>query len=104
MIVFLVPETRFERYLTQIEVNAVQSSEGPDAEQPDQKETPVNEFELAPLPTTATLPPKKSQMQLLAFSSAPPKDMNLLELFLRPFPLIAYPAVLWATLACQSTP
>ncbi|OQV09744.1 hypothetical protein CLAIMM_13833 [Cladophialophora immunda] len=103
MILFLVPESRFKRDLTQVEdVNAVQPRESIiDGEDPAEKEsTLANEFELAPIPTnSSTIPSKMSQMQLLAFCSGVPKDMNLLELFLRPFPLIAYPAVLWATLA-----
>jgi hypothetical protein len=105
MILFLVPETRFDRDLTQVEdVNPNHPQENvTDEEDPMEKDNAqTNEFELAPSPTAAsTIPPKKSQLQLLAFCSGVPKEMNLLELFLRPFPLIAYPAVLWATLACQ---
>lgn len=107
MILLLVPESRFERDLTQVEdVNAIQAQVNTtDAENLAEKENALaNELELAPIPTTSpTIPLKKSQLQLLAFYSGVPKNMNLLELFLRPFPLIAYPAVLWGTLACQSS-
>lgn len=105
MILFLVPESRFERDLTHVENgNATQPRGSPiDVEDPADKENALaDELEVAPSPTTSSAtPPKKSQMQLLNIYSGVPKDMNILELFLRPFPLIAYPAVLWATLACQ---
>ncbi|TKA64032.1 hypothetical protein B0A55_10129 [Friedmanniomyces simplex] len=43
--------------------------------------------------------PKKTWMQDLSLWSGVPKDTNLLELFVRPLPLIAYPAVVFAFLA-----
>lgn len=50
---------------------------------------------------TATTPIKKSPRQLLSLWSGVLKETSLVEVFLRPFPLIAYPAVLWGTLACK---
>ena len=43
--------------------------------------------------------PKKTWLQEISLWSGVPKDTNLLELFIRPLPLIAYPAVIFAFLA-----
>lgn len=40
--------------------------------------------------------PKKTWMQEMSLWSGTAKDINLLESFIRPFPLIAYPAVIFA--------
>ncbi|KAJ9612972.1 hypothetical protein H2200_002913 [Cladophialophora chaetospira] len=104
MILFGVPETRFERYLTQADNNGDRLNET--ANMPDSTEKSMateveepREVESAAPPTSSTVPPKKSNWQLLALYDGVPKDVNLIELFLRPIPTIAYPAVIWATLA-----
>lgn len=98
-ILLLVPETRFERQLTDISATPAQH----ETMISDKLSTIVQEENISngELDSNTTIPPKKTNLQLLSLWSGVPKGMNLIELFLRPFPFIVYPAVAWATLACM---
>jgi MFS family permease len=47
--------------------------------------------------TVDSVPPKKTFLQSLALFDGRKTDENFFKLFLRPFPLIAHPAVLWVS-------
>lgn len=47
--------------------------------------------------------PKKTYVQQLSLWSGTPSDENLLRMFVRPLPMIAYPAVLFAFLGYAVT-
>lgn len=97
---FLVPETRYQRdYKTSMasvtgELHADYfKNEKTDPESPIATEVP------SPLtPPGSRQIPKKTFVQNLSLWSGIPKDMNIPKMFLRPFALIMYPAVIYAFL------
>lgn len=48
------------------------------------------------VPETAIVTPKRPYISELAFWGHGDPDVNLLHAFLRPFPLVVYPTVLWS--------
>ncbi len=105
MVLLLVPESRFERLLKVEATSELQSQLASTDFGPQDKPIFADEVEVV-VPRLASVGPthaphKKSQLQLLSLWSGVSPHSNLLDIFLRPFPLIAYPAVLWGTLACK---
>ncbi|KAH8702210.1 major facilitator superfamily domain-containing protein [Talaromyces proteolyticus] len=89
-VLFLVPETRYERHFGQ------ENDEN-------NSKNPVNtvQHDIKSIPTHCSEVPSPSKMtyfQSLRLFSGVPRT-NLINLFVRPFPLIAYPAVMWAFLS-----
>jgi len=114
-VVFFVPETRFARdFSASLETtNAVASSP---TFSPSSEETPVpsdidEEKHVytsttephSPPHTTWNQVPKKSYLQSLTLWTGVPRDVNLFELFIRPFPLILYPSIMFAFLGYAVT-
>lgn len=109
-VVFFVPETRYERdYSSSLESTHGQSLVGGDIESPDFLHDDKKVGDVASGISTPTSSssrpsgmaqiPKKTYAQQLSLWSGTPTNTNLLQLFIRPFPLIIYPAVFFAFLA-----
>ena len=62
------------------------------------------EVEAAPARGSATvlLGKRKTWIENLSLFSGIDKESSIFHLFLRPFPLIVYPAVIWAILGCEN--
>ena len=96
MVLFLVPETRFHRHTAPPTgpVPAVGTVESVDAgsqdlrEDADEKSDKANDA-------------RKSKIQELNPWSGIDHTVSYIQVFLRPFPLIFYPAVAFATLVCE---
>ncbi|KEQ89688.1 MFS general substrate transporter [Aureobasidium pullulans EXF-150] len=104
VVVFLCPETRFDRTghghvkpLTPSRTASDTNTLEKDVPSPDQQliHRPSDTSDTTPLSTI----PKKPWAQQLKLWSPLPKDLSLFELFLRPWPLIVYPEVIFSTLA-----
>lgn len=109
-VLFFVPETRYDR--TCLDGEPVISSSGESTPTPyadvdglkqsskDPEKTLVDYSTSVPPPyrTPSTPILKKTYRQELSLWSGVPKDTTLLKLFLRPLPMIAYPAVILAFL------
>ena len=111
LFVFLVPETRFERPSAAINALAIDDADIEPNEAFDEKTVTkgVSTVEEADRTTVALNPSlsttqhqKKSYLQTLSLWSGRSTEPGLFALFIRPFPLVLYPTVLWATLACKS--
>lgn len=110
VVLLFCPETRYDRFeLDQSAIPTSRSTESISASSPDEeaasgapaeKTTSLKAKELAhgyPAFRGEQIP-KKTWLQELSLWSGLPKGTNLLELFIRPFPLIVYPAVIFAFL------
>jgi MFS family permease len=101
-VVFLCPETRYDRsHLEILPVSSSASSSSIEkASDEDEahvgKNTGSNDTELQGQRESQVQP--KTYVQQLSLWTGVPKDTNLLRLFLRPFPFIAYPAVAFSFL------
>ena len=110
LFVFLVPETRFERPSAAINALAIddadiESNIAYDKETVTEGARAIEDVDkmVAPTPSLSTTQDrKKSYLQTLSLWSGRSKETGLFALFIRPFPLILYPTILWATLACKS--
>lgn len=72
-----------------------------DEETPMEKTVTLNSKEVSESPerrATRMQVPKKTFVQELSLSSGTPADTNLFKMFIRPFPLLAYPAITYAFL------
>ena len=114
LVLFLVPETRYDRSTVDLDASfgsSVTSLDEDPASRTDYPSSPRSETfsaavqdleKITPLPATNTLKasphhpqlPKKPLTQTLTLRPTLAKDTNLLTLFLRPFPLLAYPAII----------
>jgi hypothetical protein len=103
-VVFLCPETRFDRAghglaepltppRTASDANTLEKTISDPDQQPVHR--PSDTSDTTPVDTV----PKKPWVQQLKLWSPLPKDLSLFELFLRPWPLIVYPEVIFSTLA-----
>lgn len=99
IVLFCCPETRYNREeAQQISWTSSESS----MRGSDEEGAPVKQFtpseksrpESPPGTPPATTKPRKTWIQQLSLWSGVPKDTSLIKLFIRPFPLIAYPAVI----------
>ena len=96
---FLCPETRYDRSTVALatpstpETSASVSKFSDDEESSMEKTVRANERNCS----TAQVKPKTYAQQLSLWSGVP-KETSLLKLFLRPFPMIAYPAVAFSFL------
>lgn len=105
-VVLFVPETSYQRSFNEdSETRRASSGLSPTASGSDQG---AGDYEKG-LPTVMTALPsafhpepvmvqKKSQLQNMKLWSGLPKEKTLIKLFLRPIPLVAYPAVIFAFL------
>ena len=100
MVLFLVPETRFYRNMDlgmqeDAASNDVSEKMAPDSSyhdvDPESRSSSVAQSQGV----------QKSYLQTLKLWSGVPTGSNIFQIFLRPFPLIAYPAVFWAFMACK---
>lgn len=96
---FFFPETRFERVYTDSDLSV--GSENSTMDKDVLEKSPVvehaevhSEIELTGV--------KKSYLQELDPTPRLSKTIDMKSLFVRPYALLAYPAVLWATVACKS--
>jgi MFS family permease len=96
---FFVPETRFYRDANSVLINHQDSvhSEGCEKVAPNQSEEAI-----VPAETEASTQPLKSWAQQMSLWSGVDRNCGYLTLFFRPFPLAAYPAVIWATISCKT--
>ena len=96
MVLFLVPETRFHRQTVSSKgpVPALGPLESVDAGSQDLRE---DEDEKSDKANGA----RKTRIQELNPWSGIDQSVSYLQVFLRPFPLIFYPAVVFATLVCE---
>lgn len=99
MVLLACPETRFDRSGHGI---AEPLTLDPGLSDPNTLEKTISAenqviHRLSDTPTHSV--PKKPWFKQLALWSQVPKDVSLVELFLRPFPLIVYPEVVFSTLA-----
>lgn len=101
--VLFVPETRYDRSQVRAGASSPTSGSEPDLESTGRAEgAPVNGGNKLTEVTTAEKNPayhqdqipKKTRKQELSLWSGVPKDTSLLKLFIRPLPLIVYPAVI----------
>ncbi|KAL1895032.1 hypothetical protein Sste5346_005452 [Sporothrix stenoceras] len=90
-VIFLVPETRFERQYDE-GIAGVDRDEG-------ESKSAALDVEQVSATGNALLPVRKSYWQQLALWSGIPKDTSFFAIFLRPFPLLVYPAVFWGVLS-----
>jgi len=101
-VVLFVPETRYSRdFNASLESTAsgrIQSDYFKGGEKVDTA-SPVTTAVESPLSSpSARQIPKKTFLQTLSLWSGVPKNTNMLKVFLRPFALIMYPAVIYAFL------
>lgn len=100
VVLFFAPETRFQRdgeeaiSLPTSDLSIAQSDE--DIEK--RASTSLKPLTPVGTPPASDTVPLKTWRQQMSLWSGVPKDTNLLKLFLRPFPFIAYPAVIFAFL------
>lgn len=94
-VVLFVPETRYDRNIS--ESLATEHAPAP------LKSTSEDDLDVKKAPTESAKEvagleqiPKKSFRQELSLWSGTPSDTNLLEMFVRPFPMLVYPAVIFA--------
>lgn len=110
VVLLFCPETRYARpHSIEQEGTASSSSQSASQSPPDEEvipDAPVDkslssrskEVSTGHLAFEEEPVPKKTFSQELSLWSGVPKDTSLLELFIRPFPLIAYPAVIYSFL------
>lgn len=99
VVVLFVPETRYDRPKVPSDLTSPASTSQPDLESTGEDEGKMTRITTAekaagrPIDNGQQLP-QKTWRQELSLWSGTPKDTNLLTLFLRPLPLIVYPAVI----------
>ncbi|EMC97788.1 hypothetical protein BAUCODRAFT_31791 [Baudoinia panamericana UAMH 10762] len=107
VVLLFVPETRYDRAELQNLPPASRSSDSIPASTDEEAVTEITDDKIVTtkskeMPQHPALRgqqvPKKTWRQELSLWSGVPKDENLLTLFIRPFPLIVYPAVIFAFL------
>ncbi|KAK4950306.1 hypothetical protein LTR10_011287 [Elasticomyces elasticus] len=109
-VLLFVPETRYDRSYLEKASSSNQSTDsvtgGSVADEESGNGSPIEKVVSSKSKEMPTHPafrgeqlPKKTWMQELSLWSGVPKDTNLLEMFIRPLPLIVYPAVVFAFLA-----
>lgn len=98
VVVFFVPETRYDRSgLLRVSTPASAPSLDDQNAAPNLEKTLTTKSEAAEVsPERDSVPqvPVKTWRQELSLHSGRPKNTNLLKLFIRPLPLIVYPAVI----------
>lgn len=101
-ILFSVPETRFFRQ----EDNELAAGQGRSnhhgVEEVVEKLEVMHSSKIGRVKSRTSLPKKTYLRQLSLWSGIAP-GTNLFELCIRPFPLVLYPAVLWASVICAFT-
>ncbi|KAF1983884.1 MFS general substrate transporter [Aulographum hederae CBS 113979] len=101
-VLFFVPETQYDRDVNKAMATAVDgaSMKSSEAEEVAAEKTVSAAANEVPHPDEGQTNqiPKKTWMQEMRLWNGTAKDVNLLEMFLRPFPLIVYPAIMWAFL------
>ena len=104
MIIFFLPETRFDRK----EIVAADSDSTSDAsslkKEPKVHAADTDSSESLPQTTPATIASKKTYIQELSLWSGLYTHATYFQLFWRPIPLLAYPACLFAALTCKRVP
>ena len=101
-VVFLCPETRYDRSATTLATPSTPASSASiskfsdDDEHSMEKTTSAKERNVPGYETAHVRP--KTYIQQLSLWTGVPKETSLLKLFLRPFPMIAYPAVAFSFL------
>ncbi|KAF2502935.1 MFS general substrate transporter [Lophium mytilinum] len=101
-VLFFVPETRYDR-TSEPSLSANSSSQSISSASEEaidtEKATEPRTKEYPGSPPSGLSPvPKKTFTQEISLWSGVPSDTNILKMFLRPFPMIAYPAVIFAFL------
>lgn len=110
-VLFFVPETRYERDASKAFGETVSGMSSEEVISSDEETKRASSDDEGNVVKTAThvakeVPgagakdtvPKKTYLQQLSLWSGVPKESNIFEMFVRPFPLIVYPAVLFAFL------
>lgn len=97
-VVLFVPETRYERTGKALATTESSTSIETPIDENVGKEKEAGETTKPVTDRSTEQLPKKTWLQELSVWSGTAKDTNLFEMFVRPFPLIAYPAVAWAFL------
>jgi MFS family permease len=97
-VVLFVPETRYDRNISEsLGVESDTSSAGLSSSSVEDVEAEKTVARSVKEVAEAHQQlPKKTYLQEISLWSGVPSDTNLLEMFIRPFPLIAYPAILFA--------
>jgi hypothetical protein len=100
-VLLFVPETRYARdvgeaLVSHDDIAAVENSEKAATSNMENEVTAARQ-------ATVDLPPPKPLFRLLSPWSGTESNSSYVGLFLRPFPLIAYPAVIWAVIGCEYT-
>jgi len=104
VVVLLVPETRYDRSEAAISAGAPAKSQpsSPPSEKNDARDavrsSPLDSPDDPEKDAGSTQVPRNTFAQDLRLYSGTPKDESILTLFLRPLPLIVYPAVIFAFL------
>lgn len=97
-VLFFVPETRYDRNVGISPATTISDTVLP-SEDALEKAVSLTGRETPGSPVSEQVQaPKKTYVQELSLWSGTPADTNLLKMFIRPFPLIVYPAVLFAFL------
>ena len=96
MVVFFTPETRFHREVNRL-TPCLPEHEFPDRKSEGLKHTIAQTHKVIPSPL------RKSKIRELNPWSGIDRNVSYLNLYLRPFPLVLYPACLFAALSCEST-
>jgi MFS family permease len=92
LIFFFVPETAYRRSYTPLGAKSTRTPTNDASEKPTLSQT-----EAAPAQSTSTVPPQKSFTQSLSIYSGI-YTAHPLKVFVRPFIMFTYPAVIWAWL------
>lgn len=106
-VIILVPETRFDRNYGEnitLPTNAIDATNlTPHTDLSAKFEEPLMEVkDLEQFPTRNTIPvTKKSYLKQLSPWSGTKKNVNIFSIFVRPFPMLAYPAVILSILSCE---
>lgn len=98
MVLFLVPETRFHRHTVPAKGSVPATAESIDAGSQDLRE---DADEKADRVNDARKTRSNTRIQELNPWSGIDHSVSYLQVFLRPFPLIFYPAVAFATIVCE---
>lgn len=100
-VVLLVPETRYARDESSSgEVSSSNLASSSDEEVTLEKGASASSIKTpaSPTPPEDVQVPKKTFVEELSLWSGTPKDTNLLLMFIRPFPMIVYPSVIFSFL------
>ena len=100
-VVLFAPETRFSRVLSIPTETDTSSTAIPD-ERPGEKVATDTAHEEECTASVVQPVPKRSYLQSLSLWSGTAQDGGILEIFIRPFALIVYPANFFAMISCKS--